>query len=339
VHSTVGRHRQRPARRKIGCIVSARLASDAEVTAWQEDGWVLLEGLVGAEEIDAAVDDLRRVFPTTAEYHADPEGVTERWKGHPREPEEAYVWPDEGPGFRPGQQRWGASFPFAGSGALSRLFVHPSIVDFAERALGSTDIRLYQAGASAKYSGLTNYEQPMHVDRNHSWIPAGDASPWWNLEGFLYLSDVTASANPTRLVSVRETADIVSPYGVVLPGMDHDEMYAAERGVPGVRGSYLAYRSDVWHRGAPFGAPGTARFLAAIAFKNAGQDWIGYDQQQSNSTGPEWTAFVEHSTPRELELFGFPPPGHPIWSEALLQRTALRYPGLDLAPWRARLET
>ena len=47
------------------------------------------------------------------------------------------------------------------------------------------------------------------------------------------------------------------------------------------------------------------------------------------------TAFVEASTPRELELFGFPPPGHPVWDAALLDATAVRYPRLDLSPWRA----
>ena len=75
-----------------------------------------------------------------------------------------------------------------------------------------------------------------------------------------------------------------------------------------------------------FGAPGRARFLLALAFKRAGQDWIGYDQAQSRSTGPGWTAFVEGSTPRELELFGFPPPGHPVWDERLLRRDRAALP-------------
>lgn len=297
---------------------------------------MLLEGLVGTDEIDAVSDDLGRVFPRAEEYHADPEGVTERRQGRPVKPQEDYVWPDEGPGFRTDQQQWMAAFPFEHSPSLNRLCVHPSIVDFAERALGTADIRLYQAQASAKYSGLTNYEQPLHTDRNHSWLPSIGRSPWWNLEGFLYLSDVTETENPTRMVSLADSAGITSPYPVTLPQMDPD-IYAAERPALGVRGSYLAYRSDVWHRGAAFGAPGTARFLLALAFKRAGHDWIGYDQQQSRSTGPDWTKFVEESTPRELELFGFPPPGHPIWSQPLLQETASRYPNLDLTPWQQAL--
>jgi hypothetical protein len=79
--------------------------------------------------------------------------------------------------------------------------------------------------------------------------------------------------------------------------------------------------------------------VAAIAFKNAEVEWIGYDTQQNRSTGTEWTAFAEESTPRELALFGWPPPGHPVWDERLLARTQERYPDLDLGPWRAVLET
>jgi hypothetical protein len=77
--------------------------------------------------------------------------------------------------------------------------------------------------------------------------------------------------------------------------------------------------------------------VAAIAFKNAATEWIGYDTQQSGSTGDEWTGFVEGLTPRELALFGWPRPGHPVWDERLLERTQERYPALDLDPWRTAL--
>ncbi len=305
--------------------MTSRQATQAEVDTWREHGWVLLDGLVGTEDIDAAADDLGLAFPTASDYHADPEGVTRRWRGSAADPTEQFIWPDDGPGFRGEQHRWMAAFPFAGAGALNRLCVHPSVVDFAERALGSTDIRLYQAHASAKYSGLTNYEQPMHMDRNHSWLPAGSTAPWWNLEGFLYLSDVAENDNPTRMVSVRDSAHLGEARPVVMPNTDPG-VYRAEVRAGGIRGSYLAYRSDVFHRGAPFESEGTARFVLALAFKRAGHDWIGYDQAQPNATGPEWIRFAQRSSPRELALFGFPPPGHPIWTEELLDELAVRYP-------------
>lgn len=59
---------------------------------------------------------------STLRRHWTPTGRA-RWTGLGPEPD--YVWPDEGVGFRPAQQRWGGLFPFAGSGALNRLYVHP----------------------------------------------------------------------------------------------------------------------------------------------------------------------------------------------------------------------
>jgi hypothetical protein len=77
--------------------------------------------------------------------------------------------------------------------------------------------------------------------------------------------------------------------------------------------------------------------VASVAFKNADVEWIAYNTQQSVSTSIEWTVFVEGSTPRELALFGWPPPGHPVWNGRLIEQTQERYPALDLGPWRAAL--
>jgi hypothetical protein len=186
--------------------LAPRLATDTEVDTWRERGWVLLDGLVGTEEIDRVSDDVHRLFPTPEEYHADPEGTIRTWKGSLRHAPEDRLWPENGPGFRADQHLWVTEFPFPGAGTLNRLCVHPSIVDFAVRALRTPDVRLYQTHATASYSGLTDYEQPMHIDRNHSWLPPGTGEPWWNLEGFLYLSDVTEADNPTRVVALADSA-------------------------------------------------------------------------------------------------------------------------------------
>jgi hypothetical protein len=313
-----------------------RRATDDEVERWRDHGWVLIEGLVGTDEIDAALEDLHQIFPTAEQYHADPEGETVRRLGV-RPEHHGFVWPKEGPGFRDEQHLWQGSFPFPGTGALNRLVVNPGIVDFAQRALDTTDLRVYQIGASAKYTGITNYEQPMHTDRNHSWLPAISEAPWWNIEGFLYLSDVGASGNPTHLVSVQDSVGRRSTVLFIMPDGD-PELYALEKGAAGVRGSYLAYRPDVFHRAVQLAEPDGSRFLLNVSYRIAGQDWIGYHTSQSNATSPDWTRFVENSTPDDLALFGFPPPGHPIWSADVLDATQRFYPKLDLTPWRSALK-
>jgi len=316
--------------------MTSRLARDDEVAAWRDGGWTLLEGLIGEDEIDSATADLVDIFPTAAEFFADPEGTTERWRGRPpTRPTGEYVWPPDGPGFRPEQHRWRVEFPFA-SAALNRLCVHPSIVDFMERALGSTDIRIYQTGMSAKYSGAANYEQPMHTDRNHSWVAAHPDEQWWHVESFLYLCDVDTGNAPTHLVSVDDSRGRKTTAPLIFPQQD-PQIYAAERPAIGPRGSLLVYRTNTFHRGVDVTEPDRARFLMNVAYKHAAHEWIGFDTAQSRSSSLEWVAFVEGSTPRELELFGFPPPGHPIWSDSFIDATNEKYPKLDLTPWRAAL--
>jgi hypothetical protein len=316
--------------------VGRRLGRDDEIATWRQDGWVLLDGLVGTDEIDAAVSDLELVFPSAEEYHADPEGTRDRWLGRPAPPHEIYTWPPTGPGFRPEQHRWHADFPFPGSGALNRLCVHPAIVDFCARALGTSDIRIYQSGLSAKYAGETNYEQPMHTDRNHSWLPSLPGRAAWHVEAFLYLSDVRAGNAPTRLVSIHDAAGRDTTAPLIMPARDPG-IYAAERAASGPRGSYLAYRSDVFHRGVDLTDPGAVRFLLNVSYRIASCEWVGYQTAQSRATSPDWVAFVEASTPSELALFGFPSPGDDVWDAELLRATATRYPKLDLDPWWAAL--
>lgn len=302
---------------------SGLLAPDGRdaVTCWRQDGWVLIDGLVDEAIMDTVTEELATldVAPST--------GPTRR------------ADKIDQPRFRAAQFDGTHLFPLPGAPALNRLVVHPSIVAFAAEAIGVHDIRLYQSRLWSKNGDHTDYEQPLHRDLNHSLVPARSEPGWWHLECFLYLSDVDEDNGAPRLVprSAIEGAGIEPPSGREPAEREHHPgLYELEVAAVGRRGSLLAYRSDVWHRGIDI-APGRERHVLVIAYKPAGADWIGFDAHPPLVNSPDLGVFVEASSPEELALLGIPRPGHPYWTPSTVEAMAEIYPGLDLSPWRERL--
>ena len=218
-------------------------------------------------------------------------------------------------------------FPQRGCPGLNDLFVHPGLAAFARLALGDDDVRLYQAAVWGKWAGAVNYEQPLHRDTNHSLLPPRMEPGFWHLESFLYLSDVDEGCAPPRLVPVGVSSRLAE-----------DELAPHEVAAVGRRGSLLAYRSDVWHRGTDFTRAGASRYVLVAAFRPASADWFGYDAFARLGNDGTFRRFVAGKTTEELALFGIPRPGHEFWTEATVEAMSRKYPGLDVAPWRAALD-
>jgi hypothetical protein len=279
---------------------------------WQTEGWALVDGLVPAADVDAVADDLERLFGT--DTFADYNRAKGLGDGAP-----------EGRQFRATQFNGMRGFPQPECSALNDLFVHPRLIEFARLALSDDDLRIYQAAVWGKWAGEINYEQPMHQDGNHSLIPPRMEPGFWHLESFLYLSDVDDGCAPPRLVP-RNRSDVA--YG---------DLYQHEVAAPGRRGSLLAYRSDVWHRGTDFTRPDASRFVLVAAFRPAQAEWFGYDAFPRLGGNLTFRSFATGKSPEELALFGVPRPGHPYWNKATVKAMAAMYPGLDVSPWQAAL--
>ncbi len=284
----------------------------AAARQWQTEGWALVDGLVPEADVDAVAGDLERLFATDtfADYNRSA-GIGD---GSP-----------DGRGFRATQFDGMRGFPQPRCPALNDLFVHPRLLEFARLALADDDVRIYQAAVWGKWARVINYEQPLHQDSNHSLLPPRMEPGYWHLETFLYLSDVDEDHAPPRLVP--RTARVKT----------YEELYEHEVEAVGRRGSLLAYRSDVWHRGTDFARADASRFVLVTAFRPAPADWFGYDAFPRLGMDATWHAFVAGKSPEELALFGIPRPGHPFWTEATVDAMATKYPGLDITPWRRAL--
>jgi hypothetical protein len=69
-------------------------------------------------------------------------------------------------------------------------------------------------------------------------------------------------------------------------------------------------------------------------FQVRGTTWGGKMAWPKQS--PErWAKFIPQCSVRQRDLFGFPRPGDPYWTDETLAGVAARYPGIDLEPYRS----
>jgi hypothetical protein len=286
--------------------------------AWEEDGWCLIPAAVPVEDLDRAQRAIRHLFPTAEEMDS---GVSNERTDPWRSTFDA-KWPE---------------FPYRSS-TLNRLTVHPVVLELATTFLGTDDLRLYMSVVTAKYSNQSSgYNQLLHADfPNHSILVPQVDERYPQLELFIYLTDVSADNGATRLVSRRKTAHVPVEQHT-LAYADFPDLYDDPGTAAGPAGSIVTYRPDVYHRSVDVTAPGACRIMMHVSYRLAEAEWGQYQAWAFKGFSPEWHNFVQASGPTELQLVGFPKPGHSYWTEHTIRRVNARYPRLDMAPWRARL--
>ena len=275
----------------------------------------MLDGAVSGEDLAAARHAVAKLFPG-AEAMADPSDgdALERWRTWDA------AWPE---------------FPFR-SRSLNGLVVSELMIDLAQELLGTDDVRLYLAIATAKYGGQpSEYNQLLHTDfPNHTLTVPRPESGYHQMESFIYLSDVNPRNGATRFVSRARTSHIPVEQHT-LNYEDFGDLYDDPGDASAPAGSIVVYRPDVYHRSVDFTDTTQARFMLHVSYKPAAMEWGGYQAWPFKGFSVEWHNFVQQSTPRQLIALGFPAPGHPFWTHDTLDGVARRYPGLDLTPWRA----
>lgn len=281
---------------------------------WAEHGYVFLPGYLESDDVAAAQAMLSALFPTAQDFHDD-------------------VDPSRNARYRESSSSGIVDFPFAAP-EIGLLAVHPLLVELARACLRTDDVFLYGCEAWAKYAGAADYEQTHHRDyTGHTVLVPSDDVRFRQLEVFVYLTDVDDGCAPPRYVSRTRTAHLPAlPRNIGRE--EHTDLYEHEAWCTGPAGSVVAWEVGTFHRAVDFTDPTAARFTLHSNFRAAGDEWGSRHRWGYQANGPDWYRFVERATPEQLRLFGFPPPGHPYWTEQTLAQMAVRYPTLDLTPWR-----
>ncbi len=281
---------------------------DAALDDVRRRGFALVEGFLSDDELAAARDALWKHFPTPKAYFEDPAAHAE---------------------YAASQFAGVQEFPYR-SWDLNRLAVHPDLVDAVERYLGTRQLHLYKVELWAKYAGAVDYAQPLHRDYgSHSLVVPRPEVRYQQLTTFVFLSDVTEEDGPTRLVPFEDGKDI--PYTPLY--LEFGALADREVAAVGPAGSLLVYRTDILHRGSDLTGPGRSRFSLLADYQVRGTTWGGKMAWPKQSP-QRWARLLPALTVRQRDLFGFPRPGDPYWTEQTLAEVAARYPGMDMSPYR-----
>jgi len=96
----------------------------------------------------------------------------------------------------------------------------------------------------------------------------------------------------------------------------------------------MVYKTDVFHRGSNFTAENLARFAILTDFKTREWRWQGKLAWPDHSEKKTWDEAMSKMTPRQRDLFGWPPAGSDYWNAQTLADVQTRYPDMDLIPYR-----
>jgi hypothetical protein len=164
--------------------------SDEHLDRWRRNGYTLVERFLSDMEPAIIGSELAAKVPTWSQCMASPE----------------YYGTGEGGGYR-------LRLPHLGPN-LNLIGCHPNLIDFAERALATRDIRLTQSEIWAKYTGNEDFEQSMHVDYFiHSLTYPSSAGTPEQVTVMLTYVGIGLDLGPTYVVSRALTPEVpLVPY-------------------------------------------------------------------------------------------------------------------------------
>jgi ectoine hydroxylase-related dioxygenase (phytanoyl-CoA dioxygenase family) len=289
--------------------------TDQHLDAYLRHGFVVIPDFLSDVELAAARKGMLAYFPTAEELASTPH----RYGFVHEDPEHLQV-----------------EFPFADD-VLNDVSTHPRLIDLVERVLGTRDVLLSQAAVWAKYARTGDFEQGLHLDyQGNTLVVPRDDGDYRQVNMILYYTDVPADLGPTFVVSQEKTREL--PLWPTHRTRKNDPaLYKHERPILASAGDLLVFSMHTWHRASDMEADFGARFSHHFVWRAAAHHFQGYQQWSSKGESEDLQRFVSRASPRQREVLGFPRPGHPYWNEQTLGAVALRYPRMNLAPYRDAL--
>ena len=218
------------------------------------------------------------------------------------------------------------------SDVLNDLTLHPKLVGFALRALGTDRILLSHSEILSKYADTTDFDQDMHCDYRNNTLVVPSLDDIDQVASITYYSDVTVDLGPTRVLKFSESAQWSDK-----PSWKRDEapeLFDLEHSVTLPAGSILLYTMKTYHRGSAFTAAAGARYSHHIAFQRATNTWAGWRSFPALGGQPILERTLVALSADQRSMVGFPVPGDPYWTAGTIAAVQERYPDMDMSAYQ-----
>lgn len=253
--------------------------TDRHIASLKQDGFVVIENFLSSAEAAAALAGFHDYFPKT--------GQSGSWRTFPTE-----------------------------HTALNHVFMHPDVIDAAERIHEDADLLMADGMFGVRYAG----ENPDSIGGAH-----------WHLD----------YANNTLGPEIHDRAEMAKfpTFGIYLndvgPGdapirmMRHGQTHADGIDITGPAGTLWIYTLFTHHTATPFMNPTGYRAVASTILtpRKRIHDVARLITQKSGTSAASLAKILSEATPRQLELFGFPKARDPFWTPEYVAGMEKRYPG------------
>ncbi len=285
------------------------------IAALREDGYTVIRGFLKPAEVRAAMRDVHLYTPTAKELAAAPHRYT-----HLTTDTEATKF----------------EFPFDGD-ALNNACTHPKLIALAQQILGVPDVYLSRSCLWAKYGGGADFDQQLHADyQGNTLVVPREDGDYRQVNLILYYTDVTAKLGPTYVVP-NKFAKHLPAFPSHYYRQQHPELYEKELPLTAKAGDLLVFSMSTVHRGSAMLDRDGSRFTHHMVYHSTKHNFIGHYRWPRYGEYPELAHFLENASLEQRAAIGFPSPGDPYWNEETVAGVALRYPAMDMKPYRAAL--
>ena len=201
---------------------------------------------------------------------------------------------------------------------LNQAILHPEALKFARRWHETDHIHYRQGLAMVRYPGFKGDSGEPHIDNgNNSLLPPALAERRYAQTAFwVFPEDVDEDQAPLRLIGTADGQDLSKAEVAAIPG-----------------GSVVIFHTYTWHAASSYLRSDGQRYSWSFGFGRADHYWEGVKHYTDQGLNPHFRTFIASLSAKEREVFWFPPPDNPYYTDETLAGLEGHYPG-----WNARNE-